>query len=559
MIKLTEKLKTLSIWLDNNLLFILSSFLLIFIPLWPKIPLADLIPGYIVRLRLEDIFVLITFIIYLIWLYRKKISWQLPTWQLIFAYLAIGLMSILTGLFILETIPLFPVHISKSVLHWARYAEYFFLAFLFFSSLRQLKHLKIFLGLILAVTAAISLYGAGQKYLYWPLYSTMNREFSKGIRLYLTPHARVQSTFGGHYDFAAYLVLVLPFSLILFWQAEKKWLKALALLAHLLGLWSLIVSAARTSIIAYFVAVILLFTIYVFCQKISWGKKIWRFFSYQFIYFLFIAFLIVNFGQDTIERFAHSFSSVEIIKNNYYRFKGFQEKVASTLGIDRVKPPANSLAVNLDEYGNNSVLTPSDSRPRPADVYVDVPEIKTALDASTGAIITYETERTWSRNAELYGLSMAIRLDTLWPNALKALMRHPLLGSGYGTINKGEKLNQFTEADSVDNNYLRTLGETGLLSFFVFYGLIAFTIIFAWKNLSRLQGLPLYFNYAFIAAAVGLLINASYIDVFAASKVAFTFWMLYGVFWKTQSLSFLPSPSIKNKKKDQTISKNEKK
>jgi hypothetical protein len=35
---------------------------------------------------------------------------------------------------------------------------------------------------------------------------------------------------------------------------------------------------------------------------------------------------------------------------------------------------------------------------------------------------------------------------------------------------------------------------------------------------------------AFIAASIGLLINATYIDVFASSKVAFTYWALSAPF-----------------------------
>jgi hypothetical protein len=43
---------------NENLFFILSVFLLIFIPLFPKIPLFDILPGYIVRVRPEDLLVL---------------------------------------------------------------------------------------------------------------------------------------------------------------------------------------------------------------------------------------------------------------------------------------------------------------------------------------------------------------------------------------------------------------------------------------------------------------------------------------------------------------------
>lgn len=539
-------------WLDNNILFILATFLLLLIPLWPKIPLADLIPGYIVRLRLEDIVVLITFIIYLIWVWRGKISWKMPTWQLIFACIALGAMSILSGVLVLETIPLEGmVHLSKAVLHWARYIEYFFLSFLFFSTLKTKKQVKIVLASILIVVSSISIYGMGQKYLYWPLYSTMNREFSKGMRLYLTPHARVQSTFGGHYDFAAYLVLMLPLTLVIAWHAPKKWQRALAWLTHILGLWAIIASAARTSILAYFAAATVLFAINIFAnKKLKLGAKIGRFIGQQFFYYCLVGLLIFNFGQDMIERFEQSLNSIEVLKVNYERFKAFRGQMTAMFHLEGIEPPTNSVAVNVDNYGNNvavtagtagsNVLTPTDSRPtdnKPADVYVDVPDIKYRQNEQ-GEMEAYEATRTWSVNAEKYGLSMAIRFDTLWPNALRALARNPLLGSGYGTINKGDQLNLFTEADSTDNNYLRILGETGLLGFFTFYGSIILTLIVAIKQLKNPtnQGLRRWYGYGFIAATVGILINALYIDVFSASKVAFSFWMLYGIFWASQKL-----------------------
>lgn len=533
--------KTL-LWLDNNILFCLATLLIFLVPLWPKIPLADLLPGYIVRLRLEDVVVLFTFIIFVIWSFRGKVNWQLPTWQLIFANIILGAMSILAGMFIINTIPVQPVHLAKAILHWARYIEYFFLAFLFFSSLQNQKQFKIILSSFLVIITSISLYGAGQKYLYWPLWSTMNREFSKGIRLYLTPHARVQSTFGGHYDFAAYLVLMLPFTLIVAWHAPKKWQRVAAWLVHILGLWSLIVSAARTSIIAYFVGLTVLFALDIIFRQLQKKQKIGLWLGKQILYYCLVGIIVINFGQDMIERFSQSLNSIEIVKNSYQKFLGFQENIRLTLGLDKIKPPENSVAVIVDATGNNSVesnvLTPTDSQPepnRPADVYIDVPDIKYTTN-SAGETIAYEATRTWSRNAELYGLSMAIRLDTLWPNAIKALMRNPLLGSGYGTINKGELLNLFTEADSTDNNYLRTLGETGLLGFISFYGVIIIALLAACRRLQKPTSLKDYYNYAFIAALVGILINGLYIDVFAASKVAFTLWMLTGIFWALPNL-----------------------
>ena len=127
-----------------------------------------------------------------------------------------------------------------------------------------------------------------------------------------------------------------------------------------------------------------------------------------------------------------------------------------------------------------------------------------------------------------YGLSSAIRFDALWPRAISGFKKNPLLGSGYSTLVKVQ-LTDFTEAESTDNDYLRALGETGLLGFAAFYGLIFFAGYLLWKNL---KSKDFYEGKAVLAAVLagilGLLINAVYIDVFEASKVALVFWGLIG-------------------------------
>jgi len=93
-----------------------------------------------------------------------------------------------------------------------------------------------------------------------------------------------------------------------------------------------------------------------------------------------------------------------------------------------------------------------------------------------------------------------------------------------------EKIGIFTEAESTDNDYLRALGETGLLGFLSFYGIIFIALRYAWINRHKLTSPTVYALVAGIATgALGLLINATYIDVFEASKVAFTFWALMGL------------------------------
>jgi hypothetical protein len=542
-------IKSILNWLDQNILLILSSFLLLFIPLFPKLPLFDVIPGYIVRVRPEDILILITSIIWIIQLSRKKISIKTPLTKIVIAYAIIGLLSTISAVFITKTVPLQPLHVGKSLLHFFRYIEYFSLFFIVYTAVKSRKDLKILLAMALTAIIGVGIYGLGQKYLYWPVYSTMNREFSKGIRLYLTEHARVQSTFGGHYDLAAYLVVVLPLVFAILLTAKKK-LHQLALWGvFLIGLWSLVVSGSRSSFAAFLFAAMLVIVFKSFDFK-TLLQKIVYIFKKTVILGILVSLMMIIFGDDMYERLLQSIEGYPIIYQPYTKVASstvwfVNDFFPSAIGLsdenknrwenmqdfELASIPDNALSTEEAE-----VLVSSDQQPtsgRPSDVYVNVPDIQQVATISASGkveIINQVVPRTYSDNAIRHGLSLAIRLDTLWPQALQGFYRNPLLGSGYATLTKSS-IGQFTEAESTDNNFLRTLGETGLLGFASFYGAILIAIgvaIQIWrktpKNLLN-QALAI----GFISGSIGLLLNAVYIDVYAASKVAFTYWSLAGI------------------------------
>lgn len=117
--------------------------------------------------------------------------------------------------------------------------------------------------------------------------------------------------------------------------------------------------------------------------------------------------------------------------------------------------------------------------------------------------------------------STSIRLNVEWPRSIRSLEKNPLLGTGYSSITL-----------ATDSDYLRALGETGLLGFFAFF------LIFARIILSFIKGLPLQKEYkgeelAFMAgvygAIPGVLLNAVFIDIFEASKFAIVFWLILGM------------------------------
>jgi len=120
-------------------------------------------------------------------------------------------------------------------------------------------------------------------------------------------------------------------------------------------------------------------------------------------------------------------------------------------------------------------------------------------------------------SAVIPDISVATRLQVEWPRAINAFLQYPLFGKGPSSI---------TEA--TDNDYLRWLGEFGLVgtALFIFIlGKLFFSLFFAAQKNTPDQILL----WGILTGFFGLLINASMIDIFEASKVAFVFWMIMGI------------------------------
>jgi len=531
-------------WIDNWGLFTASVFLLAFIPIYPKIPLFDILPGYIVRVRVEDILILGTCIFWFVQLWRKKIILKNPLTHWIGWYAVAGFAALLSGMFIVRSIPLELLHVGKSVLHYLRYLEYFSLFFIAVSSIRSHTQVRVFVGVLLSGLSAVILYAFGQKYLYWPVYSTMNREFSKGIRLYLTEHARVQSTFGGHYDLAAYLVVVLPIVLALALFSTRRWQQYGLWGLFTVGVWLITVSASRTSFAAFAVCAIL--TVFLTSlHKAGWREQI----RFGLSRGLLVLFLISSnfwiFGADIRERLLQTLEAYPTAHSTYINLSSQTEVITQkTLAlipssIHPKNPPNNAISTEEMEAmvaSDQQPTTEKPGSPKPSDVFVEVPnlvQVATISASGSAEVRTIEVPRTYSDAALKYGLSLAIRLDTLWPRALEGFYSDPLFGSGYATLTK-DSVAHFTEAESTDNNFLRTLGETGLFGFITFYGAVLTSAVIggqlAKKGIaSHKPTMATALGIGFICATLGLLLNAVYIDVFASSKVAFVYWSVAGL------------------------------
>lgn len=117
--------------------------------------------------------------------------------------------------------------------------------------------------------------------------------------------------------------------------------------------------------------------------------------------------------------------------------------------------------------------------------------------------------------------STSIRLNVEWPRAIRAFSKNPLLGTGYSSITL-----------ATDNDYLRLIGEAGLL------GLVTFFLVFLRIGEVIRKKFPFNRHYskielAFLAGTtggvLGVFVNAVFIDVFEASKFAIIIWLFLGM------------------------------
>jgi hypothetical protein len=350
----------------------------------------------------------------------------------------------------------------------------------------------------------------------------MNREFSKGVRLVLTDHARVPSTFGGHYDMSAWLMFMLIMTLSLLFLSHDKKEKIGLTIVFVVGFWLLILGSSRSSFLAYLLGTGILILL-IGAYRGSW----WWIITRGFVVFAFSLGVMVTFGD-----LSSRFSQLGFIKQANSYFAALQQPIA--------KLPDN--AVKVEPVTETDQL-PTPAKPRPAasatpvprelppDVYKDIPDIKSVTSTEGGKTVTrtIEVPRNFTTCTYVYGLSACIRFDTLWPRAINGFIRNPLVGSGPSTLTKAVK-DQFTEAESTDNDFLRTLGEVGILGAITFYGTIALFIKRGVDTVSeKPRALSVAVIFGLIAGTIGMFFNATYIDVFAASKVSFMYWAMLGM------------------------------
>ena len=429
----------------------LIASLILAIPLYPKFPLFP-IPGTYVSIRLEDFLISLTLFAFLFsGISDRKFILKDRVFLSIFMYLGVGVLSLISSILITQTV------VPKlGFLHWIRRVEYLSMFFVGYSYLKHNpRSIHFFMKLLPIVVIIDFIYGLGQRYFTWPIIITQNEEYAKGVALRYIEGSHINSTFAGHYDLATYLVFTLPLILSLVIYSKK--ISTFYLLVYTSGLWLLVNTASRISLVSFIGAATLSL---ILLKKFRKGFAL-----------IVLSILFIGFSSNLITRYQRV-------------IRLFSEQVK--------------------RYTLEMVITP---------VY-----------AEEGSVMRRETAVATPTPIPVFeDRSTSIRLNVEWPRALRALSKNPLLGTGYSSITL-----------ATDNDYLRMLGETGIIGFSSFFLILANLLKKLLKYLKTTKirsDLESVYILSFAGGFMGILINAVFIDVFEASKFAITLWLVLGMLY----------------------------
>lgn len=456
-----------------NINRILLSVLIVFIPLYPKFPLMT-VRGTYVAIRLDDIIIASSILIWLIWQIKNHFPvFKYKITPLFIAYFIAIIVSTLNAILIYQS-----GRSSILILNTFRRFEYISLFFITLDGIKTKKDFFYPYLFSLLALIGIALYGYGQKYFQFPVISTMNEEFSKGQLLQMNVWTRISSTFAGHYDLAAYLSLILIPVLSVALLIKNKSLKIISFILFLIGFHLLTLTASRISIFAFWGSATLCL---VLLRKYLWVVP--------------LTFLVIF---------------------SFFNSKDLNQRLLATVKIFNVKTTSS-----LPSPAPTSLPSPAPTLiPVKGSVIAHVTPIPTVFrHQPLEEFIPVDADAGVARSGE-------IRFNVEWPRAITAFRKNPLLGTGLGSITL-----------ATDNDYLRFLGESGILGFltfsFIFIYLFIESLPFIIKRKTDFYSqLPLIF----LSVMICIWSNAIFIDIFEASKVAYPIWVLMALYYQSLTL-----------------------
>ncbi len=307
--------------------------------------------------------------------------------------------------------------------------------------------------------------------------STTNSEFSKGQIIYLTPGGRVNSTFAGHYDLAVFLMMVLSVLAALIFTTRKLLINSWYGVLGVFSAFVLVLTAARFSFFAAIGGIV---------AALVLSKK------YKLVILILILAVGVLVYPSQLQKRLISTVSVNILGGGERYVATPDEKERSQLNLSTI-PPSSSPSASISAEEKDST--------GPA---------KSVADIAPGEPVD-PTELGVYR-------SFQIRLNVEWPRAINAFLKNPLLGTGYSSIGV-----------ATDNDFLRSIGEVGVLGTLSFALILIEIVKRVIQNFKSGNKFIRNFSAGILAMILAFLLNAIFIDVFEASKVAALFWLIIGV------------------------------
>ncbi len=458
----------------NKILYGLVVGLFVFIPLYPKFPLFK-VSGTFAAIRLEDVLIAIAISM---WFISILLSGKLKSWLddklnlSIVLYLFIGLVSLFSGIFLTQT-----VQPHLGFLHLLRRVEYMMLLPVVYYIVKSKEDLIRILFVISGVLLLVNLYALGQQYFGWPVISTANSEFAKGqiLRLDLATGARVNSTFAGHYDLAVFLAMALVVLSALFFAFKNLLIKCWISVLGILSFTVLVMTAARLSFAAAMLGMIIVLVL----------LKKWL----LILLLLAVCLLSLIYPSQLRDRL------IATVQVNL--FQGGERYVADQAKQNRHQLNLSTIPGKTDAWNvTGSTISATDSREKAADIVPGEPLDTTELGVYRSA---------------------AIRTDVEWPRAIRGFLKNPLLGTGYSSLGL-----------ATDNDFLRSLGEVGILGTAAFV-LVFIEIVTRLRKQMKFQREARLLSVGVLVMVGAFLLNGVFIDVFEASKIAEIFWMILGL------------------------------
>jgi hypothetical protein len=138
-----------------------------------------------------------------------------------------------------------------------------------------------------------------------------------------TVGSQITSTFAGHYDLAAFMVLVLPILISLIFTIEGKFSKLLLSISALSGFWLLINTASRISLVSYLLSI---------CASFFLLKK-----YKALVFIVLISVVISGFSSNLFSRYKNlidvyssKIKSIKIVEANFFDFNVRAQEISST-------------------------------------------------------------------------------------------------------------------------------------------------------------------------------------------------------------------------------------